>query len=238
MIYKKTFRPICLVLCAIIMIGVCGCMNSQKVKMSVDECINYMVEKYGEKFIYVEPYSDYQTNTSLKIIVQSENIPDSRILVVSEIVDGKVLYHDNYLRAKYESLTFDLIQDIARTAYGDCRVIYTTSNNYFLPDSFGVSTTFEEYCTNVKSNISAAILLPPSHKDSAKDKEMDDLYNLICENKIICSISVYYTNDLDKYQSIDKIEDIASSSNWYGSNGQLSVGEEFEIASRSWGREK
>lgn len=234
MIYKKIIRPICLILCAIMMIGVCGCMNSRKVKISVDDCINYMVEKYGENFTYIEPYSDYQTNDSLKIIVQSDSIPSSRIIVVAQVSEDKLYINDNYIAVKYEDSTNAVLSEIAKQVYGDSRVIYSVDDQFYLSNELDSSASFEEYLSFRGNHIKSNILISPLHDDKNKEKEIELLCDILKEKKIVCTINLYYCTEQEKYNSLSSYSEMKLSDSWYNVNGQLIINEKFEVDSLIW----
>lgn len=199
-----------------------------KTKFSVDDCLKYMNEKYGEEFEYISLTDDYQTNSSLKIFVKSKKYPNSKILVIEELTPDGIKYHDAYIRTKYEQDTYNLINSIATNVYGECRVIYDLSHNtYYLPDSFNNATTFEEYISNIKSNIKFSLLLPKEHNKLDKEKETNGFYESLRENNIICSCSIYYADDEEKYEKINSIPDIASSSDWFSDKVVLSIYEDY-----------
>ncbi len=233
MINKKIIRPICLILCVIMMIGACGCMNSRRSKMSVDDCINYMVEKYGENFTYIEPYSDYQSNNSLKIIVQSESMPDSRVLVVSERVNDTILFHDNYIAEKYKEETFNLLQKLSDTVYGDCKVLYTVHEG-FLPDAFNSSTDFATFISSKSSLIAFSVILPPNAESINKEDKIKEFYELLIENRINCSFKVYYINSNNKYNETLSIEQLLDDRDTILFTGRVIMDEDFSIKDEGW----
>lgn len=234
MIYKKIIRPICLILFSIMMIGVCGCMNSQKTKMTVDDCINYMAEKYGENFTYIEPYSDYQANNSMKIIVQSDSMPNSRIIVVAQVSEDKLYINDNYIAVKYEDSTNAVLSEIARQVYGDSRVIYSVDDQFYLSNELDSSASLEEYLSFGKNHIKANILISPLHGDEDKEKEIELLCDILKEKKIVCTINLYYCTEQEKYNSLNSYSEMKLSDNWYNINGRLIINEKCEVDSLTW----
>lgn len=226
MINKKFFSiGLIVIMLFEIMFILTGC---GKPKFSVDDCLKYMNEKYGEEFDYISLTNEYQTNSSLKIFVKSKKYPNNKILVVEELTSDGIKYHDTYVRAKYKQDTYNLMNSIATDVYGECRVIDITSDDiYFLPDSFNNTTTFAEYISNIKSNISFSVLLPKEHSKIDKENEINRFYESLRENNIICSCSIYYTNDEEKYEKINSLQDIATSENWYSDSALLNIGEDY-----------
>ena len=234
--HKRIAKIISLfVLMTIIMMGVCGCMQQQK--LSIDDCLKYMKTKYGEDFTYLEPYDDFQpTARTLKIYVQSERYPDSKIMVIEEKdKDGNRLFHDNFVAIKYEQDTRELLTDVAVQVYGECRVIYSAYGyDGYLPDSFDNATTFADYIAARKSNICVTILLPPEHGTLDKEREINEIYEKCCENKIICAVEVYYTNDSEVYQSISTTAEMMLLEGWFDADGVLVMDAEFGVQSLGW----
>lgn len=237
MIHNKITKVIYLFFSIVIMMGVYGCMRQPG--LSVDDCLEYMKTKYNGDFTYLEPYDNFQpTARALKIYVQSDQYPDSKILVVEERdYDENILFHDNFVAIKYEQDTGELLTNIATQVYGECRVMYSVHRHGqegVLPDYFNNSTTFADYIADRKSTITFSVLLPPEHSIQDKDREINDFYEECCENKIICIMAVYYVNDLDMYQSMDSEPVMMQSGEWYDAHGVLMMDAEFGTQSLKW----
>lgn len=206
-------------------------------KWSVDDCLEYMNNKYGEEFTFVEENPQRQaTYRSLEILVKTDSYPGKKILVVEETGSDYKKFHDNYVAVKYEQQTADLLNDIASQVYGECRVIYTVYNN-FLPDSFDGTTTFSEYISERYSRITFKLLIPPEHGIDNKEKELEQLYNKFCDNKLIGSVEIFYTNDREKYQGISTPSETQLKIDWFDANGILVMDKEFGIERMDWRKE-
>lgn len=207
----------------------------QKNPFSIDDCISYMEDKYGEPFEYIEPFDNEQpTARTLKIYVESKSYPDSKVLVVAELIGNEIVFHDNYIGIVYESKTFDTLYSLASSTYGDCKLIYSVDNIYFLPDEFNGNTGFEEYISNLNSNIRLNILLPPNHSHDRKEDELDKFGKQLCSAKIACSCNIYYTTDEAVYNAIEKSDEMYQYDNWYISNGYIKTNESYEVVETTW----
>lgn len=233
MIKRIISRAICLMVSAILMIGVCGCMR--KNNLSVDACLEYMKSKYGEEFTYVESYDNApNTSKTLKIYVESSTSPGSRIFVVQEEVDGGLAFHDNYVAVMYEAETQKLIEDMANDVYGECRILYNYREATLMPDEFSADTSFTEFISNYSSDIYAIILLPPNTDLSEKENKLKQMYEKMCTNKMIGNLQVYYVKEEEHYNSLENVNQVVALSNWYKASGYFRMNDKFEITKEEW----
>ena len=233
MINRNIARIICVMISVIIMIGACGCMK--KDKLSVDNCLEYMKNKYDEEFEYSGPYDDFQpTSRTLKIFVKNKKYPDSEILVIEEKNGEGTVCHDNYVAIKYEKDVIDLFKNVAAEIYGECRVIYSVDDIFYLSDSFDNSTVFTEYTSKQSSNISVSVLLPPDHNREFKENELNQVYQKLCENSMVCTFNVYYVNNTELYGSLNSEEEMMLESEWYDHKGQLVIDDDYSIETEMW----
>lgn len=239
--YRRARMFALLLLTTILYLGVCGCMSvGKKESFSVDACIENMNQKYGTKFEYIEPIDDHQpTASSLKIYVSHVDYPGSRILVTAMRKDEGIGYLDNFLVIKYAEETRKTLQEAADAVYGDCRVAYDTQNHRVLSDAFDASISFADYAKRADADISAKLLISPSHSTDQKDQELDALAEQLKSKQIVARLQVYYVSDPEAYASVQNSSDVDTwdrkPDKWYQVRGLLALDENFEQSSHNWG---
>ena len=161
-------------LCSVILIsGMTGCM--QKNRLSVNDCLSYMKDKYGIDFTLLDDNGINEVTSSvLEIYVVCPEYPEQKILVMEERLNGgeSLVFHDNFLCVKYHEQTKAMAEQMAAEVYGDCRVICEVDASDVHPDEFDSTTTFEEFRAIRASNIWFEILLPADHSDSDKENQL------------------------------------------------------------------
>lgn len=237
MIYKKLFRVLTLLVSIVMMIGVCGCMNSgeKKARFSNDEILNYMKDKYGEDFDYIEPININQpTATSLSIFVRSDNFPDKKIFAKCFISNenGTKEFCDSYFTVKYEKETREKVTEISEKVYTDAKIQYVI--NCTAPSSFSNKIlSLEEYLASTTSSISFSIFLPSSHDSGACKDEMQKLCALLKENRIACSLTIYYLEDDIQFNEIN-IDTPDDEHYNCKTSGHIRLDDNFDIDYEEW----
>lgn len=210
--------------------------NSKSTKFSVEEILQYLSNKYGEEFTYLEPINANQpTATSFAIFVENENYPNKRIYakcVASNNTDEKK-FSDNFISFIYEDATRDLLTKITATVYPDAKFKYVLSDTAASSYSGENKLTFEEYLSHTSSSINYMILLPSNHDDSIYKEELEKLCELFKDNKVTCGVTIAYAKDDSQFESF--ITD-----SWTGEyaeyklRGDIEIGENFEIEFEEW----
>ena len=184
---KKVFSMILLAISiATLLFGGYGCMKSylQDKKKSVnDVALEYMEQKYGEKFEYVSPWG-YRLSKTHELLVRCDSLPEQDILVQVEnykTVDR--VFRDNYLAVKYKEETIAFFLRSATDVFGDANVFYKVAKMSLSPE-LSVNATFDEYFSDPCGFISACIEIKVS---SFSDKEQ--------VQKVIDSITTDYKGE-------------------------------------------
>lgn len=229
---KKIFKTIGLfILGGVIMTTLSSCTKN---KLSVDDCLSYMNEKYNSEFTYIEDDRADQTAKTLKIFVQNESYPDGNIFVEEELTNDGIRFHDNYIAVKYQQETKELLEEIASGQFGECRVIYTANASLFQPDEYDNSTTFEEFISHKTSKIYASVLLPPEHTDQDKEQEMQQLEQKCIEHHFVLTCDLYYVDDAEAYLNIGSNSDAMNNMQWHKANGQFVINDDLAVSSELW----
>jgi hypothetical protein len=153
-------------LATIILLGVSGCMetnnnpnnnsqgsNNQNIN---DVAIEYMENKYGEKFEYSAPYGNSMTGTH-ELLVTCESLSNQQILVQIENYRSEdKIFRDNYLAVKYHQQTVDFIHDCAVKHFGEAEVFYEATKDG-LSTELSANASFNEYLADTRVPLNFSI---------------------------------------------------------------------------------
>lgn len=229
-------KTLSLFLCVVMLLGVmCGCKNNPN--FTVDEILEYMNEKYDEEFTYIRPADLYEPESdSFEIFVASDKYPDDMIYAkcLLNTETGEKRFLDNYVSYIYEDEVRDLLTELTQEVYTDAKVryvpIYKTASTH---SSEGIPT-LEQYLSRTYSSISYMILLPNEHDETLYKEEMNALIEKLKEKKVVCSITIAYSNDRTQYDSF--VTDYWPNSEHliYKLHGYIGIEENFEIEYENW----
>ena len=221
-------------LCAVMLLGMmCGCKNNPK--FTVDEILEYMNEKYGEEFTYIRPKDVYQPGVdSFEIFVASDKYPDEEIFAkcLFNTETGDKRFCDNYVSYIYEDEVRDLLTELTQEVYPDAKVRYvpiykaSTDNGKDIP-------SLEQYLSRSSSSIDYMILLSDEHDETLYKEELNTLIDKLEEKKVVCSITIAYSNDQTHYDTF--VTDKRPGEHMvYKLRGDIIIGEDFEIEFEEW----
>jgi hypothetical protein len=166
------------ILLAALLPGGYGCMQNNPVQNESAQNINdaalaYMEQRYGEKFEYVAPTgASYAQNGAIRMFVSCASLPGDIFVEVLK-TDKDFQFADNYLAVKYKQQVSEAIQVAALDVFGDAFVIYEVLPQAVSP-ILPADSSFEEYCADPESGISARIYLPSTgFEDSLPDTFAD-----------------------------------------------------------------
>lgn len=153
------------IICALLIVGGTGCMNRNPNRQT--EALNYLEEKYGETFTYVESTgSGYATPGVQKMFVQCDAL-EGQILVQVTEEDSGYSIADNYFAVKYrsdmEAKLLDMTNEIFQTAFVSC-VVQPTASSVDLP----ADGTFAQYYPVAYGAYSISIAVEADTFDPAK----------------------------------------------------------------------
>ena len=124
------------------------------------EMIEYMEDKYGEEFTFIDSTGGSLGSSEKQILVSSDRFPGEEILV-SHYDDGisdNGTFCDNYMAFEYEDAVLSGFEAAASAVYGNCTVIYEPVAMPLDPD-VGPDTSLAEYMSDPASNLSAEIFV-------------------------------------------------------------------------------
>lgn len=128
---------------------------------SNDSALEYMEQKYGEKFEYVAPWGDSMTGNH-ELIVSCESLAGKDIIVkISNYRSENRVYQDNYVAVKYCEEFVEFLSQCANEVFGDSKVDYRVAKRALSPE-LPADASFEEYLADEKGSISACIAVKAS----------------------------------------------------------------------------
>ena len=195
MVWRKVTA---LVLIATITMGVNGCMRNitgQKKRQNInDAALEYMEQKYGEKFEYVAPWGDSMSGTH-ELLVKCDSFPEQNILVEIENYrsDDKV-FSDNYLAVKYFEDTIGFLIGCANQVFSEATVVYDI-NKAALSSDLPANATFEEFLADTRVPLITAVVIKTN--DFSSEEQAQELAKLIAESSVDFHLTIAVVDDED-----------------------------------------
>ena len=208
------------VLILVITMGVGGCMGNisgQKKRQNInDVALEYMEQKYGEKFDYGASYGNSMSGTH-DLLVKCESFPDQYVLVeIENYRSSNKIFGDNYLAVKYQAECIDLFHSYATDIFGEATIFYEVSRLSLSPD-LPVAATLEEYLADTR--VPLVIMAEVRASDFSSEGQAQRFAELIAANGTLFYISLVIVDDneygtlsskdLDKKMSLDQFVDCA-----------------------------
>lgn len=147
----------------VLLIGCCGCIKNDISKENNKKNINdvaleYMEQKYGERFEYVTLWGvSYANKDITQMLVKSSSMPDE-ILVEVKKSENEYTFSDNYLAVKFKKEMCESIQLAAGSTFDKSLVFYDVLIQTLSP-KLSADASFEEYSTDALSGISATVVV-------------------------------------------------------------------------------
>jgi len=229
-------KTLSLFLCVVMLLGVmCGCKNNAN--FTVDEILEYMNEKYDEEFTYIRPADLYEPESdSFEIFVASDKYPDDMIYAkcLLNTETGEKWFCDNYVSYIYEDEVRTLVTELTHEVYADAKVRYVPLYGAASSDSNEEIPTLEQYLSRTSSSIDYMIMLPDEYDETLYKEEMNALIEKLEEKKIVCGVTVVYSNDRTQYDSFVTNERPNFEHLTYKLRGHVRIGENYEIEFEEW----
>ena len=163
-------------LAAILTMGGYGCMEAEKnsgyseYRDVNDGALEYMEQRYGEKFTYVRSHGSFMSYTDRGIMVSCESLPGKEIYVSISKKDGEERYYDNYMEYYFARQVEDYIVGVAKNYFDDVSFEVSFSAVPIDP-AIDLTTTFEEYILNRRSAISGHMDINDSSEEIGESSE-------------------------------------------------------------------
>lgn len=217
-----------LIISFILMMGVSGCMNNGDIKKtSSNELVEYMNEKYDDKFSFKAPFGGGAGANTKQIIVSSKKYPEYDIWV--EYSYEEAVYNDNYIDYKFkEEYEKTLSREMTEvlSCKSDVRREIATSGSYAV---FAKDVSFDEYMNTSEqvSNFIAVIKINNSIDKNMIEDKLSSMFNkyasgfygniyFIGENEDIEEFFELDISGMDEHQSVfvKKMSEEATSYEW------------------------
>jgi hypothetical protein len=225
-------RRLLVLLLIITILGIAGCTSRDRPK-NIDEILESMENKYGEKFEYIYSLEDSAAEGTSAYLVKCDSLPGKDILVnVTNSENGSYSYTDNYIDHFFEKDLLDRINEACSAVYGNFKVFYDASNSH-LSEETELPTSFEEYMSSRKTKVVITIILNEENDPGNKDIDYARLEMELIAREIEPEGKIYYASN-EVYDDITKetIDQFTEKDDWYfevgifiiNSNDKSSIG--------------
>lgn len=154
--------------------------------------LEYMEQKYGEKFEYAGPWGDSLSGTH-ELFVKCASLPEQKILVqVENYKQADKVFRDNYLAVKYQPETMEFIDDCAIKVFGQATIFYDVADDGLSPD-LPANALFEEFLAD--AGVPLVIMVEAKTSNFSVDEQAEDLAKLIAANGTSFYLSVVIVDD-------------------------------------------
>lgn len=169
---------------------------------SNDAALEYMEQKYGEKFEYVAPWGNSMSGDH-ELIVTCESLAGKDIFVkISSYRDEDRVFQDNYLAVKYGEETASFLNQCANEVFGESKVYYNVAEKALSADLLA-DASFEEYLADEAGYLSAYIAVrESSFTEKEQAEKVTDSILLACGAGYI-SIILAVVDDAE-YEFLDE----------------------------------
>jgi len=162
--------------------------------------LEYMEEKYGEKFEYAAPFGNSMTGTH-ELMVKCAGFPSESILVrIENYKRDNKSFLDNYLAVKYKEETIAFLKSCAVQVFGEGNIIYEVNTLALSPD-LGINATFEEYLAD--TYVPLHILVEVKESNYSSKEQAQQYAELVAANGSEFYLTILFVHDSD-YGLVDR----------------------------------
>ncbi len=158
----------------------CNIFNDEP-KVNVNElALEYMEQKYGEKFEYSAPTgSSYTGNRTF--LAKCESFGDKTVVVqVENYKTDERTFRDNYLEIKYADRLSNYLSQIINDQFGESKLYYGTARKPLSAD-LPADASFEEYLKDPSGTINAyAVVKESDFNDMKQLSEVMETFSSDC----------------------------------------------------------
>jgi hypothetical protein len=159
-----------------------------------EAALEYMENKYGEKFEYSAPWGNSMSGTH-EFLVTCKSLPDQKILVaVENHTRNDKVFLDNYLAVKYHDDTVDFLSDRANQVFGEATVFYDVAYHALSP-GLPADAAFDEFLTDARLYLITFVEVKAS--DFASEEQAEKLAESIASSGAHFFIKLVIVNDSD-----------------------------------------
>lgn len=206
-------------------LGLGGCMNSEKA------FVNYMKEKYGESFIYIESWGGQPGSKSSGAILKSENFIRNTIRVARyENGEGKFDYYDNYMAVKLHEDAYAELNKIIKQVCPDADLFFDVPGA--LLDANPVSYGLEDYLTAPDANLSIMIVNYAEQEEGV----LQEIAKAFGERGIAVHGILFFAGEGMPFGSITEsdLDKLDSDENWYQACVNFYIESDGSISYEYW----
>lgn len=219
------------ILIVTILIEGTGCMFDNKPKQDVNElALEYLEQKYGEKFEYYAPAGMSYTGTR-RFLAKCETFGDERIAVqIDDYKSENRKFRDDYIARKYANQLFDYIEQTVKKQFDEAKVVSCWGTGNALSPALPADATFEEYMLEPEGRLVANIVVKKSDYKS-REQLTQILETVVADNAagtaefiiMVIDDSKYEGCTIDEARNYYRLEDYYAMGELLRGNGDTSV---------------
>lgn len=203
----KKLKKVTLLLCSIIAgILFTACGDNPR-----EDLLNYLENKYPDdnfSWYLNELGSEGKNPKDYEILVHSDKYPDAEIHASRIMIDGKLVYNDNYMGYYMEEKVSKYINDISKPLFGQCKVFCKPSKLMKMSNSITIQSTAEEF---LSSNpwYHIYICISPEPEKKIDIYKIEEIKKIMLERQWQnCTINILLYDSIEYLKSIDSYDDI------------------------------
>lgn len=167
--------------------------------MEDDKMLGYMEKKYKEHFAMVGSYGGQIGKDYAMVRVKSRSRPNEQALVRITYEKSGNIYQDNYLGFLLKEEIERLMQPMAESVFGECKVFYKVPHLVF-PACFGPDMSADAFLKHPDSMVQLFIY---PKEDAAQGKEKLLKYAKLLRKNGYCIKGILsYPEDEETYQAL------------------------------------
>ena len=168
-------------------------------QLANEQALQYLEEKYGEKFTYAAPYRSEMSGRR-EFLVTCDSLPGQQVWVyVEDYYEKDKVFRDNYLAVKYEQQTIDFLKEQVAAKYPSVNVFYEARKKG-VSDRLSADTGFSEYL--LENGVELIVMLELKASEFGSTEPMDQIVENIAQACKEMALTVVVTED-DVYGTMD-----------------------------------
>lgn len=206
-------RSISLLSMMILIIGVCGCMNKEKDKVTKnaeevkvttnpeeakEQIIGFLEKKYGKEFVPLSIEMDrwpYHWD-DISVYPKDGDKEKDGFNAYRERKDDKYVFSDSYFGVLIHDEYEQKIQEIAKEYFPDCKITIIFASDIFPNELTSNSTLKDLIDMNIDYNPTIKIKVAPTFENVEQFNEKVDLFiKKVIENKLRGTNLIFYLKD-------------------------------------------
>ena len=172
-----------------LIVGVSGCMFNKKDSFQ-QQAQDYLSEKYGEQFTYLDTYGSYSGTDVHEIYFSSQKYSNAEITVQCVKNGSEYEFTDNYLSIRFAQRTDELLRSIIDDLFGSNYFYLRKISRYGSSEKVTDFSDFSQYIADPSSDIvlTAIVSCEVNDTEAMERRIMDALQR----SGIRCKGTIYF----------------------------------------------